>query len=52
MRQKLENAKKLTAMMNFNHIGCKVGEDFLKLRLEMATKKMDIVLPFNKRREK
>ena len=41
-RQKLENAKKLTAMLNFNHIGCKVGEDSLKLRLEMAKKKKDI----------
>jgi len=41
-RQKLETAKKLTAMLNFNNIGCKVGEDSLKIRLEMAKKKKDI----------
>ena len=29
-------------MLNFNNIGCKVGEDSLKLRLEMAKKKKDI----------
>ncbi len=27
------------AMLNFNTIGCKVGEDSLKIRLEMAIKK-------------
>ena len=29
-------------MLNFNNIGCKVGEDSLKLRLELAKKKKDI----------
>jgi len=38
-KQKLESAKKLTAMLNFNTIGCQVGEDSLKIRLEMAKKK-------------
>ena len=40
-KQKLENAKKLTAMLNFNSIGCKVGEDSLKIRLDMAKKKKE-----------
>ena len=40
-KQKLESAKKLTAMLNFNAIGCKVGEDSLKIRLDMAKKKRE-----------
>ena len=38
-KQKLESAKKLTAMLNFNAIGCKVGEDSLKIRLGVAPQK-------------
>ena len=38
-RQKLENANKLTAMLNFNTIGCKVREDSLKIRWDTAQKK-------------
>jgi len=41
-RNKLDAAKKLTAMLNFNNIGCRVGEDSLKLRLDMARKKKEI----------
>ena len=41
-RNKLDAAKKLTAMLNFNNIGCRVGEDSLKLRLEMARKKKEV----------
>ena len=51
-REKLENAKKLTAMLNFNYIGCKVGEDSLKLRLEMAKKKMDIDNAIQQKKDK
>jgi len=40
-KKKLEEAKKLTAMLNFNTIGCKVGEDSLKIRMEMAKKKKE-----------
>ena len=40
-RQKLENAKKITDMLNFNTIGCKVREDSLKIRLDMAQKKKE-----------
>ena len=40
-KQKLEQAKKLTAMLNFNTIGCKVGQDSLKIRLDMAQKKKE-----------
>ena len=40
-RDKLLQTKKLSAMLNFNHIGCKVGEDSLKVRLEMARKKKE-----------
>ena len=36
MRAKLEKAKKLTAMLNFNTIGCKVGEDLLKVQMKIA----------------
>ena len=40
-KKKLEEAKKLTAMLNFNTIGCKVGEDSLKIRMELAKKKKE-----------
>ena len=40
-RDKLLQTKKLSAMINFNHIGCKVGVDSLKVRLEMARKKKE-----------
>ena len=40
-KQKLEQAKKLIAMLNFNTIGCKVGQDSLKIRLDMAQKKKE-----------
>ena len=40
-RQKLENTKERTAMLNFNTIGCKVGEDSLRIRLDMAQKKKE-----------
>ena len=33
--------KKLTAMLNFNTIGCRVGDDSLKVRLKIAQKKKD-----------
>jgi len=38
---KLESAKKLTAMLNFNTIGCQVGEDSLKVQMKIAEKKRD-----------
>ena len=38
-KQKLKNARKLTAMLNFNTISCKGGEDSLKIRLDMTLKK-------------
>ena len=38
-REKLEKAKKLTAMLNFKSFGCKIGEDSLQARLKMAAKK-------------
>ena len=41
-RNKLDNARKLTAMLNFNNISCNVGEDSLKLRFEMTRKKKEI----------
>ena len=40
-KKKLEEAKKLTAMLNFNTIRCKVREDSLKIRMEMAKKKKE-----------
>ena len=40
-RDKLLQVKKLSAMLNFNYIGCKVGEDSLKVRLEIARKKKE-----------
>lgn len=40
-KSKLESAKKLTAMLNFNTIGCKVGEDSLKVRMKIAQRKKD-----------
>ena len=50
---KLEKAKKLTAMLNFNHISCEVGKDTLELRLKMAEKKraeeMEVINRKNKR---
>ena len=46
-KQKLENAKKLTAMLNFNTMGCKVGEDSLKIRLDMTPKKRNNVMSGN-----
>ncbi len=39
MKEKLEKAKKLTAMCNFKTFGYKMGEDSLKARLKMAEKK-------------
>ena len=39
--KKLQEAKKLTAMLNFNHLSCEVGADSLKLRLEMAEKRKE-----------
>ena len=39
IKMKLEKAKKLTAMLNFKAFGCKIGEDSLKIRLQMAEKK-------------
>ncbi len=39
MKEKLEKAKKLTAMLNFKTFGCKIREYSLKARLEMAEKK-------------
>ena len=40
IREKLEKAKKLTAMLNFKTFGCKIGEDSLRVRLKMKQKKM------------
>ena len=40
-KEKLDNAKKLTAMLNFNTIGCRVGEDSLKVRMKIAQKKKE-----------
>ena len=40
-KEKLENAKKLTAMLNFNTIGCRVGDDSLKVRLKIVQKKKE-----------
>ena len=40
-RAKLEHAKKLTAMLNFNTIGCKVGEASLKVWMKITQKKRD-----------
>ncbi len=40
-RKKLDSAKKLTAMLNFNNIGCQIGEDTLNVRLKMLQKKRD-----------
>ena len=45
-RKKLEEAKKLTAMLNFNTIGCQVGEDSLKIRMNMAKKKKEVMTNF------
>ena len=39
IREKLEKAKKLTAMLNFKTSGCKIGEDSLRVRLKMKQKK-------------
>ena len=39
IKNKLEKAKKLTAMLNFKSFGCKIGEDSLQARLKMAEKK-------------
>ncbi len=42
MRDKILQTEKLSAMLNFNHhIGCKVREDSLKVRLEIARKKKE-----------
>ena len=41
MKEKLEKAKNLTAMLNFKAFGCKIGEDSLKARLKMAKKKYE-----------
>ena len=40
-QEKLDAAKKLTAMLNFNTIGCRVGDDSLKVRMKIAQKKKD-----------
>jgi len=39
--KKLQEVKKLTAMLNFNHLSCEVGIDSLNLRLEMAEKRKE-----------
>ncbi len=39
MKEKLEKAKKFTAMLNFKIFGCKIGQDSLQARLKMAQKK-------------
>ena len=39
LKDKLDKAKKLTAMLNFKTFGCKIGEDSLKARLKMAERK-------------
>ena len=39
-------------MLNFNNIGCKVGEDSLKLRLEMGKKKKDIDNTIQQKKDK
>ncbi len=50
---KLDNTKKLTAMLNFNHIHCEVGKETLELRLKMAEKKraeeIDVINRKNKK---
>ena len=38
-KAKLEDAKKFMAMLNFNTIGCRVGEDSLKVRMKIAQKR-------------
>ena len=38
-KEKLDKAKKLTAMLNFRSFGCKIGEDSLQARLKMAKNK-------------
>jgi len=40
-RKKLDGAKRLTAMLNFRNIGCKIGEDTLNVRLKMLKNKKD-----------
>ena len=40
-RKMLDGFKKLTAMLNFRNIGCKIGEDTLNVRLEMLKNKKD-----------
>ena len=49
---KLESAKKLTAMLNFNTIGCQVGEDSLKVRMMIAEKKRDEEMAREKEKQK
>ena len=41
MRKKLDSAKKLTAMLNFNNIGCQIGQDTLDVRLKLLRKKRE-----------
>ena len=40
-KKKLDAAKKLTAMLNFRNICCKIGEDTLNIRLRMLKNKKD-----------
>ena len=51
-QEKLDKAKKLTAMLNFNHISCEVGKDSLELRLKMAEKKKAEEMEVMNRRNK
>ena len=51
-RKKLDDAKKLTAVLNFNTIGCQIGEDSLKLRMDMARKKKKVMGELKRKRIK
>ncbi len=41
MRKKLDSAKKLTSMLNFNNIGCQIEQDTLDVRLKLLRMKRD-----------
>ena len=40
-RKKFDSAKKFTAMLNFNNIGCQIGQDTLDVRLKLLRKKRE-----------
>ena len=51
-RKKIEDTKKLTAMLNFNTIGCQVQEDSSKIRMDMAKKKKESDEKFQMKKDK